>query len=431
MSFNLSEQQDAALSDIRTWYADSNRKPVFWLAGLAGTGKSYMIAPIIEALDLDISQVALVAPTAMAAKVVRNKLNQFGLSPEAGTIHKAIYQPKPMKAEVLESELAYARTQAGRDPANATLSARVRMIETNLDRAYDLNDIQFRLNPDSTVINTRLIIVDESSMVGVTIADDLKAFGIPILAIGDHGQLKPVEDAPGLCVGRPDFALTEIHRQAADNPIILYAHLLRQGVQMDFGDYGELKIIRPRMDDYTLDPARTAQIICGMNRTRWDLTRSLRRLNGIEANTPQFGEPLIVCRNSRTIPSLINGAHVTSMADHGDLINARGYFKLHLKDEEGAEHKVKAYQGMFEEHLERVKGASSLGAISKQANFQARKQSQHIDFGWVMTCHKAQGSGWPQVIVHDEGAVFREDVWNWRYTAATRAEEKLIVVRRD
>ena len=431
MSFNLSEQQDEAVFKIREWYADPDRKQVFWLAGLAGTGKSYLIAPIIDALGIDPSQIALVGPTAMAAKVVRQKLEKAGLVADTSTIHSAIYQVKPLKAEVLEAALQSAQTDLGRDPGNKVLAAKVRMIETNLDRAYDLNDVQFRLNPDSTVTNCRLIIVDESSMVGKLIADDLRAFGIPILAIGDHGQLQPVEDDPGLCIGKPDYALTEIHRQAADNPIILYAHLLRQGEQMPFGDYGPLKIIRPRQDDYTLDPARTAQVICGMNKTRWDLTASLRRLNGFEGPTPQHGEPLIICRNSRTIPSLINGAHCKSLEDHADLTSGRGYFSMKLQDEQGAAHRIKAYQGIFEEHLERVKGASSLAALSKKANFQARKVSHHVDFGWVMTCHKAQGSGWPSVIVHDEGAVFREEVWNWRYTAATRAENELIVIRRD
>lgn len=425
MSISLSLEQDRAVNSVRGWFNDPF-KQVFYLGGLAGTGKSTLISPIIESVNLNLEQIAIIAPTAMAAKVVRNKLRGWGVEAPSSTIHKAIYQPRLTKPEIIEMDLARAMSALSAHPGSKLYQARVKLLETNLERAYDINDIKFRLNPDAGIMNTKLIIVDESSMVGTEIAEDLKSFDIPILAIGDPGQLKPIGDSPGLCIGTPDALLTEIHRQAQDNPIILYSHLVRSGKTMDYGDYGALKIIRERDDHYTCAEDREAQIIVGMNRTRWDITSVLRRMKGITSDAPQDGEPLIVCKNSREHPDLVNGTFLTSTRDHADLEDGRATFVLKAKDEEDQPYNLTCYQGMFEEHVHREKNYSS---ASKKDAFKARQKQHHVDFGWVMTCHKAQGSQWPKVIVHDESRVFREDAVNWLYTSVTRAEEELIVVR--
>ena len=44
-------------------------------------------------------------------------------------------------------------------------------------------------------------------------------FGVPIIVVGDHGQLPPVKGKFNL-MENPIFKLEQIHRQAADNPII-------------------------------------------------------------------------------------------------------------------------------------------------------------------------------------------------------------------
>jgi exodeoxyribonuclease-5 len=425
MSITLSLEQDKVVKSVKQWF-DDPFKQVFYLGGLAGTGKSTLIGPIVDMLGLNLEQIAIVAPTAMAAKVVRKKLAAWGIPTGTSTIHKAIYQPRLTKPEVIEMDLARAKMQLIANPANTFVENRVKLLETNLERAYDINDIKFRLNPDSTIVNVKLIIVDESSMVGTEIAEDLKSFDIPVLAIGDPGQLKPIGDTPGLCIGAPDGLLTEIHRQAQDNPIILYSHLVRAGKSMDYGDYGALKIIRARDDHYTCAPDREAQIIVGMNRTRWEITSVLRRMRGIESSAPQEGEPLIVRKNSREHPDLVNGTFLTSTRNHADLEPGRAQVMISTKDEDGRPYQLNSYQGLFEEHLHREKNFST---ASKKDAFKARMKIHQLDFGWVMTCHAAQGSQWRSVIVHDESRVFKEDAANWMYTAATRAEDELIVVR--
>lgn len=343
---------------------------------------------------------------------------------------------------MLEKQLEEAKTQwmalktGAADPPPADLrmelkeqERKIHILEKDLDRAYTMDDLRFSLNPDSKLItdDKKIIILDEASMVGVEMAEDLASFEIPVLAIGDPGQLPPVGDEPGFLSGTPDFFLTEIHRQAAENPIIRLATMVRKGERGDYGDYGGgVMIIRPKQDEFSLDLARDAQIICGTNKRRWQLTSKIRKAAGFGGLTaPQAGEPLIMCKNSKIHPALVNGTSIFSASDHDDLEEGSARFILDIKDEEGAAKRLFTYQGLFEEHLKREKNWSS---ASKQAAFKSRITDHSVDFGWAITCHKSQGSQWDEVIVHDESWVFKEAADQWLYTAITRAAERLIIV---
>ncbi len=50
-------------------------------------------------------------------------------------------------------------------------------------------------------------------------------------------------------------------------------------------------------------------------------------------------------------------------------------------------------------------------------------------WGYAITCHKSQGSSWPNVIVFDDGlGRTPEDRARWLYTAITRAERGLVIL---
>lgn len=89
----------------------------------------------------------------------------------------------------------------------------------------------------------KLIVIDEASMVDGQIMQDLKSFGIKILFIGDTGQLPPVSQNGNeeflKMFNNPDFQLTEIHRQAAENPIIKLSMLARTKQEIEPGVYGK------------------------------------------------------------------------------------------------------------------------------------------------------------------------------------------------
>ena len=66
---------------------------------------------------------------------------------------------------------------------------------------------------------------------------------------------------------------------------------------------------------------------------------------------------------------------------------------------------------------------------AKDVPLWTRRDAQEFDYGYALTCHKAQGSQWDDVIVLDESGCFRQDAARWLYTAVTRAVERVTVVR--
>ena len=438
----LSPMQNHAVKAVDDWYklVSNNEEmyadeaPVFYLGGYAGTGKSTILPVIIDKLGISLDSIIFCAPTGKAAKVMTEKLKQFGIHRRAGTIHSNIYRPRLLRVDVLiqqHNELLTQREEitkyGGSKDKLADLERSIKMVEKDIDKAYDINEgPKFSLNTESTLREAKLVVVDEASMVGMMVADDLKGFGVPILAIGDPGQLPPVQDEPGLCIGEPDFHLSEIHRQALDNPIIRLSMQAREGSLLKVGKYGtEVDVITRLNDKATYDLDREAQIIVGTNKTRWRVTQKSRKMMGFNNSGPMAGELLIVTKNSRNYPDLVNGAFVTC-SESIAMEEGRASFQLKVEDENSNKLELPVFQGTFEEHYLGFKGASS--ASKRDAHF-ARKNSEQMDWGWVITCHKAQGSQWDDVIVHDESGSFREDAHRWLYTAITRAAKRLTIVQ--
>jgi exodeoxyribonuclease-5 len=59
----------------------------------------------------------------------------------------------------------------------------------------------------------------------------------------------------------------------------------------------------------------------------------------------------------------------------------------------------------------------------------ARRGLVESSWGYAITCHKAQGSQYPTVIVVDDGFGHSAEMRNrWLYTAITRAERGLLIL---
>jgi exodeoxyribonuclease-5 len=443
MSITLTDHQNAAVKKVVAWFkkaqTEEEPKPCY-LGGYAGSGKTAILPFIVEACGLTTTEVFVVTPTGKAARVAGKKLRDAGVDIIPSTIHSAIYRPKALKAEVLEykiADLGKALSSAAEFSApdvffegkkyNLKDAQRtLKLLNEDLDKAYISTDgPTWHLNTEGSIREASLIIVDEASMVGEMIRDDLKSFGIPILAIGDPGQLQPVKDNPGFCIGTPDVFLTEIHRQAKDNPIIALATHIREGGELEVGTWGEtVDIVRKRDDEDTLDMDKEVQVLCGTNATRWKLTKKIRKAAGYDLVGPMAGEPLIVRKNSRVAKELVNGMFLTNNKDY-ELVEGRATFYMNATDEDGVVRNITVCQALFEEHYGRQAGYFT---GDKKEVFEAKKKQHHVDWGHCITTHLSQGSQWSHVVVHDEGYVFRDDIDKWRYTAVTRAADKLTVV---
>lgn len=422
----------------------------FFFGGYAGTGKTTVLPAVIEKFGLDPNEeVAFVAPTGKAAKVMGEKLRAFGMNVTPTTIHKLIYLPKAERADAIKGRIDQLNEALfkARVDGKATVSfwgrdemltltiqqgeQKLKELGFDLIRAMDNNEgPRFTLRaPQDFPEMVKLIVVDEGSMVGLEIANDLASFGRPILAFGDPGQLPPVGDEYGFNCENPDAFLTEIHRQAADNPIIYLATRARNLLDIKVGDYGNgVTVVERRDDRATLDMSREAMVLCGTHKKRWSLTKKIRTALGYTETGPCVDEPLLFCKNSQKLPAMVNGTLVTCLTDTGDLRRGAASFKLKVRDDDspsGQVYDIEVVQGLFEEHIERQRNAYS---SSPNAAFQAKKTYEHVDFGHVLTVHKSQGSQWDDVIVHDESGAFRDAGSRWLYTGITRAAKTLTVV---
>ncbi|QGH74855.1 ATP-dependent RecD-like DNA helicase [Bacteriophage DSS3_MAL1] len=416
----------------------------FFFGGFAGTGKTTVLPAVIESFGLTPEQVAFCAPTGKAAKVMGEKLRAFGMNVMPTTIHKLIYLPKRAHADRIQAQIDNLGSQIvkvkmgeqdgvfwdGDLLSVAETEATIQQLNFDLIRAMDNNDgPQFQLRPLADFPeDVKLIVVDEGSMVGKTLAEDLATFGRPILAFGDPGQLPPVGDIYGFECEQPDAFLTEIHRQAKDNPIIQLATMAREGKELRIGDYGNgVKVVDRRNDDVTLDMDRDAMVLCGTHKKRWTLTKKIRNASGYTETGPCEGEPLLFCKNSQKLEAMVNGTIVTCMTEIGDLTKGNAVLDLKIRDDDGggAIYDIKCAQGLFEEHHMRKRNAYT---ANSNAAFKAKRENEHVDWGHVLTVHKSQGSQWDDVVVHDESGAFRDASSRWLYTAVTRAAKHLTVV---
>ena len=55
------------------------------------------------------------------------------------------------------------------------------------------------------------------------------SFGVPVLVLGDPAQLPPIQGGGFFTDAEPDAMLTEVHRQAQDDPIVRLSMDIRAG----------------------------------------------------------------------------------------------------------------------------------------------------------------------------------------------------------
>jgi exodeoxyribonuclease-5 len=250
-------------------------------------------------------------------------------------------------------------------------------------------------------------------MVDAELGRDLLSFGKKVLVLGDPAQLPPVKGGGFFTEAEPDIMLTEVHRQAADDPIIRMSMLVRDGGRIVRGAYGRSRVIgRDEID--TEDVQNADQVLVGLNKTRRAYNRRLRELGGYSGTLPGAGEKLVCLKNNRQ-KGLLNGGIFT--VEKAATVR-RGKVRMAVRPEEsrgGKPIRVGVLPQFFEGGEDEIPYA-------------LRRNSDEFDFGYALTVHKAQGSQWDDVVLFDESFAFREHRARWLYTGITRAAERLTVV---
>lgn len=448
------EGQNALLDKLSRFIISPVERKAFILLGYAGTGKTSMMAALVQAYKELQQKVVLLAPTGRAAKV----LSRYAHTP-AYTIHKFIYRQKKLGEEV-----------------------------------FSLNDNLYKHT---------LFIVDESSMIsGIRdnqtfgsgiLLDDLVKYvysgdGCSLLLLGDNAQLPPIgtELSPALreeymakySLNITTHTLTEVARQALDSGILSNATTLRHvalnphnSAGKDMWEYlqqsADLEMISgsnfiEKIEESYRDIGAEQTII---------LTRTNKRTNiynqGIRARILwreeeiENGDRLMVSKNNyfwtekyENLPFLANG----DMLEISRLRNIREMYGFHFAD---AQLRALDYDweidaviwldtlhsaspemnnGLHRELFGRIAEDYPELAHNRKKLIETIYQSPYynalqVRFAYAVTGHKSQGGQWKHVYIDPykggELHADEEGFYRWLYTAVTRASEKVYFIKNE
>jgi exodeoxyribonuclease-5 len=453
--FELTKQQQEAFDLFLSWFLDSEDNKYFTLVGNAGTGKSTLISYIFNELQssrddqikliakcVDKSEAkeslknlrrrpAIISFTNKAVKILKSK----GLG-ESKTIHKLLYS-----YEYDESQKIWVFER--RD-------------KSDILRDHDL------------------LIIDEASMITPTIHKDLLSLDIPMIYVGDNFQLPPIlstaeegKYGKGFSVlTKPDYLLTDIQRQALNNPILHAASKIRNGGQLNHFNSNELpnykyfkSISNASHREHLI--VNSDIILCGTNNSVKRANDYYRELCGYDTSKyPYKNEKLVIWRNNYEL-DLHNADTIICADDYSELklnsnidwgnipeiqvytndnldksIKVRPIFKHYLSYEDNENYMMwLTCYNTIKRYLSQHK-SPKLSPMQREFTTKFKidwyeykwYEVIEVSFGYAVTTHKSQGSEYENVVVINESKIFKEFSDRWLYTAVTRSKEKLTIL---
>ncbi len=384
----LSTDQQTVLDQVMAWI-DAPVGDYLTIGGYAGTGKTTLTAFIRQEIfnKAPLLKIAFCSYTGKAARNLEEKLKEnkaIFSGDSVSTIHSLIY------------------TAITNKQGNIT--------------GWKRRDF----------MDADLIIVDEASMVDPFILNDLLSYEVPIVAVGDHGQLPPIGTNYSL-MQSPHLTLTQIHRQEEDSPIIDVSILARTSGEIPVQKFGTGVIKISRNDPDSREILNEALesfneetlIICGYNATRLRLNKELRARKDRYGDVPEAGDRVVALKNNH-YSGIHNGAvgTITKILEE----DKTGNWLLVKIDIDGQD---KPYQGYIYKPQFNQK-ETIIGNLKDPDGH----QGDLFDFGYALTVHKAQGSQADSVILFEERFPKSSDEeWRrWLYTAVTRAKQNLLIV---
>lgn len=363
-----------------------NKESYTVISGYAGSGKSTLVKFIISALGLYNEDVAYIAYTGKAALVLKEKG-----CPNATTAHRLLYQSFPRKDGTFYHK--------PRKP---------------LEYPY------------------KLIVVDEISMLPKEMWNLLLSHRIHILALGDPGQLPPIGEDNGI-LQNPHVFLDEIMRQAQESEIIRLSMSVREGNELKLYKGNEVQIIEKKeLVSGMLTWAD--QILVAKNETRRKVNQLMRGYlhNVFDDINPINGDKVICLRNYWDEPNEINDVMVNGTIGYISNIQEIPHPHPLLRNTRIVNFTPDYSQYKFNDLLIDNQLLTTGYPIINQKNFNMFKRlpnrPKEFDYGYAITCHKSQGSEYDKVLVFEEW-LKGGDHSRWLYTAATRAKEKLVIVK--
>ena len=453
ISFETTFSQKKVVEMLSDYLSEPKSEQIFVLNGYAGTGKTTLLAAVVEVLDAMQVPTVLLAPTGRAAKVLSRYCHR-----EALTIHKRIYRE---------------RTTA---------------------------DYESHFSLDVNKERGAVFIVDEASMLADatsegqvfgsgSLLDDLIKYirsgrDCRLILVGDNAQLPPVGSAfspaldEGVMRGYGDVvyaSMDDVVRQQAESGILFNATMLRcmleNGIHevpqldMSFADVESIsggEVMEKVQECYDRYGRDETIIITRSNRRANRYNEGVRRYNLSAEEAIESGDCLMVVKNNYYYTEREKECPM-SFAANGDVVQLRkiyrfeDFYGFHFADallsfpdyddfelrcrilldtissespSLTREESRRLLQEVEQDYLDIKSRIKRLKEIRENPHFNAVQ----VKFAYAITCHKAQGGQWKAVFV--DRALFGDeemtaDMLRWLYTAFTRATERLYLVNFD
>ena len=446
--FDFSSSQKKAVERFSEFFFARGEDHVFLLKGYAGTGKTSLVAALVNTLKSLQYKVELLAPTGRAAKVFASYAHT-----SAFTIHKKIYRQKS------------AADGAG-------------VFDLGFNKASDT-----------------LFFVDEASMISNMstegnfgtgcLLDDLVSYvyngrNNRLVLIGDVAQLPPVglELSPALdkmeleaCyqMETVEVNLCEVMRQAEDSGILFNATRVRDMLNLEadrllmratgFPDVFRISgadLLETMDSCYGRYGEEETIVVCRSNKRANRFNEGIRRTILYREEDFCSGDRIMVVHNNYfwgadydKMDFIANGDMATvKRVGHRESVYGCEFAQATLEID-GYEEEISAVVMLntlmsdapaltYEQNrdLYRAVEADYMHIASKKKRFEKIREDKYfnalqIKFAYAVTCHKAQGGQWDAVFI-DQGYLLEEmltdEYWRWLYTAITRARKQVYFI---
>lgn len=256
-------------------------------------------------------------------------------------------------------------------------------------------------------------------------SDDLKTFGIPILALGDKFQLPPVIGKSDI-IDNPNVILNEVVRQAKGSPIIFLADLARKGLNIPCGKYSDRCYV---VDEEILKNPKIYLnpdiILCGRNKTREKINHIIRHdIKKVNSELPVVGDKMVCRKNNWSLEiddiPLINGLFGYAVNVYDDSFNGKS-FNIDFMPE------CTPMQWFEDLEIDYRLLNKPLGDTSMNTQY---PNGNYFEYGYGSTVHLAQGSQYGYVLGMEEIMGSEDYQKKFMYTMITRAVHTLVLVRK-
>lgn len=464
----LTQSQQYAFEKLKSFIESPNDR-VFILKGYAGTGKTTLVRTLIEEMKSQGMKYALLASTGRAAKILSNATDE-----ESKTVHGCIYQFGGFNQDIEKMVSQRERTEVD-NTGQLFLNFDLRPNKQKGGKAAIYIVDESSMISDKEDKNATQAVFGSGRLLYDLINFDRSG---KFIFVGDVCQLPPITQkiSPALNadyfwevfgIKVSEVELTDIVRQQEGCDIVLSAAKIRnmyyrpqpfKCAKFPLKGYGNIHLVPNQMDlvrmyisEIKNKGYNNSTLLSFSNQQCDTITDVVRPALGIHSDRIAVNDLLLVTQNN-SISGLMNGDQVL-VIDVGTRERRAGLTFIKVTVEELFSHQTftqflieailyanqtnlsqPQQKELFIDYYYRMRDR---GISQKSKEF---KDNMYVDpylnairavYGYALTCHKAQGGEWRKVFLDIPRSLPYKDkpyVYQWIYTAMTRAKEDLYIV---